>query len=218
MNDSSKPARARRGRPVDPALQEKRREDLLDAAVELLRHKSYRSITIRDLASQAGTQSAMIKYYFNDKQGLFLALLERMGNQQQEDFARIAAADEPLREFICLSLQFFSKNQPVTRLIADEMLAGDSELKRKFFATLPKRTATMLPQLMLAEQQAGRVRSDMNPKWLAFSLMNMIITPFVTAPVRDQVWQISHEEISGAAWAEHIYQLFTAGSQPGKPL
>ncbi|WP_315982105.1 helix-turn-helix domain-containing protein [Aliamphritea spongicola] len=67
----TQPAKPKRGRPTDPALQEKRREDLLDAAFELLRHKSYRSITIRELASQANTQSAMIKYYFNDKQECF---------------------------------------------------------------------------------------------------------------------------------------------------
>ncbi len=201
-----------RGRPADPALQEKRREDLLDAAFELLRHKSYRSITIRELAAQANTQSAMIKYYFTDKQGLFLALLERISEQQKSDFDAVREADEPLKVFISRSVTFFAKNQPVTRLIADEVIAGDSDLKKVFIATLPKRTADMLPALIEAEQQAGRVRADMNPKWLGFSLLNMIITPFVAVPVREQVWHISHEEIASDIWAEHVYRIFTEGA------
>ena len=206
------PATPKRGRPTDPALQEKRREDLLDAAFELLRHKSYRSITIRELASQANTQSAMIKYYFNDKQGVFLALLERVSQQQQEDFAAVKASDEPLKMFISRSVKFFAKNQPITRLIADDVIAGDSELKKVFIATLPKRTAEMLPELIAAEQKAGRIKGDMNPKWLGFSLINMIITPFVAVPVREQVWQISHDEIASDAWAEHVYRIFTEGA------
>ncbi|WP_261843313.1 TetR/AcrR family transcriptional regulator [Aliamphritea ceti] len=209
MTQLSKP---KRGRPADPALQEKRREDLIDAAFELLRHKSYRSITIRDLASEAQTQSAMIKYYFDDKQGLFLALLERISKQQQSNFDEVWQSEQPLKTFIHSSVKFFSANQPVTRLIADEVIAGDSELKKAFIATLPKRTAEMLPKLIAAEQDAGHIRADMNPKWLGFSLINMIITPFVAVPVREQVWHISHEEISSDAWAEHVYRIFTEGA------
>ncbi|WP_315982106.1 hypothetical protein [Aliamphritea spongicola] len=138
-------------------------------------------------------------------------MLERVSKQQQEDFAAVKASDEPLKMFISRSVKFFAKNQPITRLIADEVIAGDSELKKVFIATLPKRTAEMLPELIAAEQKAGRIKGDMNPKWLGFSLINMIITPFVAVPVREQVWQISHDEIASDAWAEHVYRIFTEG-------
>lgn len=50
---------------------------LLDCACELFLEKDFHSVSIRSLAEQAGTSSGMIKYYFNNKQGLFEAMIKR---------------------------------------------------------------------------------------------------------------------------------------------
>ncbi|MEH6472746.1 MAG: TetR/AcrR family transcriptional regulator [Halopseudomonas sp.] len=204
----------KRGRPADPALQEARKQDLIHAAYELLRHKSYRSITIRDLASQAGTQSAMIKYYFGDKQGLFVAMLERVAQLQLSAFQAVLSAPNPIKAFIETSLQFFSQNPSLVRLITDEVLSSDSPLKKAYIEILPKRMAVLLPELILAQQQTGRLRTDMDAKWAAFSLVNLILTPFIIAPVRQDVWGIADDELCSSQWAAHIYRLFTEGVRP----
>ncbi|MEH6824232.1 MAG: TetR/AcrR family transcriptional regulator [Motiliproteus sp.] len=201
----------KRGRPADPALQHQRKQDLLDAAFELLRHKSYRGITIRDLADAAGTQSAMIKYYFGDKQGLFLALLERLATQQLSAFQAVLSAPDPIKAFIATSLEFFAQNPPVIRLLIDEVLSGDSQLQQAFIELMPKRMARLLPQLIDAQQQAGRLRQDLDPKWAAFSLISLTLTPFMLAPVREQAWNISNDEVSSSRWVGHIYRLFIEG-------
>lgn len=50
---------------------------LLDCACELFLEKDFHSVSIRALAEQADTSSGMIKYYFNNKQGLFEAMIKR---------------------------------------------------------------------------------------------------------------------------------------------
>lgn len=50
---------------------------LLNCACELFLEKDFHSVSIRSLAEQAGTSSGMIKYYFNNKQGLFEAMIKR---------------------------------------------------------------------------------------------------------------------------------------------
>lgn len=50
---------------------------LLDCACDLFLEKDFHSVSIRTLAEQAGTSSGMIKYYFNNKQGLFEAMIKR---------------------------------------------------------------------------------------------------------------------------------------------
>jgi len=50
---------------------------LLDCACELFLEKDFHSVSIRALAEQANTSSGMIKYYFNNKQGLFEAMIKR---------------------------------------------------------------------------------------------------------------------------------------------
>ena len=52
-------------------------ERLLDCACELFLEKGFHSVSIRTLAEQADTSSGMIKYYFNNKQGLFEAMIKR---------------------------------------------------------------------------------------------------------------------------------------------
>ncbi|RDE18418.1 TetR/AcrR family transcriptional regulator [Motiliproteus coralliicola] len=205
---------AKRGRPVDPELQQQRRQDLMDAAYELLRNNSYRSITIRDLATQAGTQSAMIRYYFGDKQGLFLAMLKQIADQRFSHFQRLSEAPDPIRSFIEASLQFFAEHSPLIRLITDEMLAGDSALKQAIIETGPKRMATLLPKLIESQQQAGQLRADLDPKWAAFSLVSLIMMPFIVSPVRQQAWQIDDSVLPSSSWSDHIYRLFTEGARP----
>lgn len=49
---------------------------LLRAALALFAERSYASVTIRDIATAAGVNTALIYYYFESKQGLLLAALE----------------------------------------------------------------------------------------------------------------------------------------------
>lgn len=202
---------SKRGRPVDPQLQAQRREDLLDAAFELLRQQDYRSITIRDLAAQAGTQSAMIKYYFGNKRGLFLALLERISATQFANVQAVLSAPDPIRAFIETTLTFFEDNPQIVRLMTTEVLSGDSELQQDLIDMMPKKMAALLPTLIESQQQAGRLRADLDPKWTAFSLVSLILTPFLGAPIRQLAWNISDEQINSPAWADHIYRLFIEG-------
>jgi AcrR family transcriptional regulator len=47
------------------------RTKLVDAATELFIQRGFRDVSIREIADAAGTNSALISYYFGDKEGLF---------------------------------------------------------------------------------------------------------------------------------------------------
>ena len=53
------------------------RDSLLAAASALMRSRDTLSVSISDIAAEAGVNSALVKYYFGNKNGLMLALLER---------------------------------------------------------------------------------------------------------------------------------------------
>ena len=200
-----------RGRPIDPEIQQQKKQQLMDAAYKLLQHKSFRSISIREIAAAADMKSAMISYYFGTKEGLFVALLERLAQQQFERFQLAEQADNPLKEFIRTAVCYFSQNRPVTRLFADEVLFQKSTLSERFIELFPKRMAVFLPTLIAEQQQKGSYRADVNPNWAAFSLMTMLVMPFVGDSVRRLAWGISDAQVTSEDWVEHIYQLFTAG-------
>ena len=183
----------------------------MDAAYQLLNQKSYRAITIREIAEQAGMKSAMISYYFTNKEGLFTALIERYAAVNFKQMGEVLKSPEPIKAFIKNAVSHFSDNPALSRFIADEIMSQQGPLGEKFIDMMPKRIATFLPALIKSQQKEGLIRPDLDPKWGAFSLMTMIVMPFIGAPVREKAWQISHEEVASDRWVEHIYQLFMAG-------
>jgi AcrR family transcriptional regulator len=201
----------KRGRPSDPALQHKRKEQLMDTAYQLLNQKSYRAITIREIAEQAGMKSAMISYYFTNKEGLFTALIARYAATNSTQFEAILKSPEPVKTFIKKAIVHFSENPALSRLIADEVLSQQSDLGEKFLNIIPKKIAIFLPSLIKAEQKAGRIRAELDPKWAAFSLMSMIVMPFIGAPAREKAWGISNQEIISDAWIDQLYKLYMVG-------
>lgn len=197
-----------RGRPADPHKQQQQKEKLLGAAQALLAIKPYRDVTIRDLADHAGLNSAMVRYYFNNKEGLFLALLEQMSKQHFVDMKQLSSQQEPIKKFIHFMLKMLTQNNNLARLIHDEFANDNSRLGDAFIEMFPKRMAKILPQLIKVNTS---ITDDRKAKYAAFSLMSMIIMPFIGRTVRERAWEIEDAELASSEWAEHIYSMFISG-------
>lgn len=202
-----------RGRPSNPQKAQQQKQLLFQAARDLLQQKSYKQISIRELASAAGLNSAMISYHFGSKEGLFTALIEHMGGQHFSQIQSLLSQDNPLKAFIAHMISFLSANLGIARFIHDEVLSESSTLRDHFIQGMPRRMATVLPMLIERYQQQGKFRADLNPKWAAFNLMNLIMMPLIAEPVREQAWGISLNEVTSPEWSDHIYRLFVAGCQ-----
>ncbi len=197
-----------RGRPSDPLKQQQQKEKLLDSAQSLLVEKFYRDITIREIAQLSGVNSAMISYYFDNKEGLFIALLDKMSEVHFEKMKLIAIHPEPIKEFIFFILDMLSKNSGFARLVSEELSEKDSRLSGAFMQRFPKRMATILPQLIKLHTS---IDDDQKAKFAAFNLMSMIIMPYMGKSVREQAWNIKDNEIKSNEWAEHVYSMFMTG-------
>ena len=197
-----------RGRPIVHDKQEQQKAKLLAAAQQLLAEKPYRSVTIRELAERAEVNSAMIGYYFKNKEGLFIALLDKMSEQLFCNMQEILSAENPLRSLIEMMTNNFITNKGFARLIHDEFMSKESQFGNAFIERFPKRMAKILPQLII---ENTAITDPDKAKYAAFSLMMLIIAPFIGEPVRKLAWGISDDEIQGPIWTEHIYSLFMLG-------
>ena len=54
------------------------RDAILDAAFAILARDGYEALTARNVAQEAGTNLALLNYYFGGKKGLLLALYDRL--------------------------------------------------------------------------------------------------------------------------------------------
>lgn len=201
-----------KGRPVDLNKQAIQKAKLLASAEALLAEKPYANITIRELAQHSGINSAMISYYFTSKEGLFVALLDEMSTKHFIVMQAITQSADPIKTFIETILAMLNNNNGLARLIHHEFLSGNSAasstLSDTFIDRFPKKMASFIPQLI---KNNTLINDDRKAKYAAFSLVTMLITPFIHKSIRQQAWQISDEELQSAFWAEHIHQQFMFG-------
>jgi AcrR family transcriptional regulator len=89
---------------------EQTRDALLDAALLVFAREGFRSANLREIAQAAGVNPALIGYHFRSKQGLYLAVFERMTGQLRQVF-------DPLLARIDQVLAAPAEGPPVTRYL-----------------------------------------------------------------------------------------------------
>ena len=124
----------------------------------------------------------------------------------------ITESTNPIKTFIETILAMLNNNNGLARLIQDEFLAGNSTsrsaLSDIFIERFPRKMANFIPQLV---KKHTSINDDRKAKYAAFSLVTLLITPFINKSIRQQAWQISDEELQSPSWAEHIHQQFMFG-------
>ena len=86
------PTRAARSRPDDTDT----RSLLLDAAEALLVEDGYAAVTSRRVGERAGTNPALVHYYFESMDGLFVALFRRGAERGFERLTNVLQSPQPL--------------------------------------------------------------------------------------------------------------------------
>ncbi|GAB6262519.1 TetR/AcrR family transcriptional regulator [Photobacterium sp. CCB-ST2H9] len=205
-----------RGRPQDPEKQAQMMAALLDAAERLLNRKSYKSITIRELAAEAGTQSAMISYYFGNKEGLFLALLDRTGDMRQRRLQQVAGllGTEPERVLPVLvsTISDIMTEEPwLINLVKDEVLASEGRLREHFVKTFPVRIGHALLTMFSVLQQKGILRAEINPRFATASMISLMAFPMIAEPLIQGVLGVDRQVLRSDAWKQHLTLLLTQG-------
>src|SRR4051794_21440653 len=62
----------------------RRREQILDAANALFAERAYDQVSIEDIASAAGVTRGLVHHYFGGRKDVYVALLERLGAQREQ--------------------------------------------------------------------------------------------------------------------------------------
>ncbi len=90
-----------------PALIEKRRGQIIKAAIELFGRRGYHVTTIRDIAKKANVSIGLIYQYVSDKEDvLFLVLTEVLDGYQRAIPVALVGIEEPLARF-CAAIRAY---------------------------------------------------------------------------------------------------------------
>src|ERR1051326_2271304 len=92
-----------------------RRQQIIEAAMQVFAQKGFRGSTTRDLATQAGVNEAIIFRYFNTKEELYSAIIEHKAAEhrsgQMEELERLANAGDDEKFFEAVGRSFLKRHE-----------------------------------------------------------------------------------------------------------
>lgn len=131
-----------------------RRNEILDAAERLLVTKGYEQMAMRDLMDELQIAKGTVYHYFDSKQALLEALVERIGAQAEQIVLSIVsdrqmpAQDKLLRVFAVLD-QYKQQNKDLVFAFMRVWYADENALFRhKLYLTRVKRLAPRFAQII----------------------------------------------------------------------
>ena len=201
------------GRPPVQA-EEDVRSALLDAATKLFLKHGFERVSARQIAAAAGTTPAMIHYYFDNKLGLFRAMLERAIAPVRQLLSGAATADAAMLEpaaLVGLHMRTVAANPWIPTFIVNEVFAERGKFRSTFIREIASRQLPLLVQLLERSRASGRLREDVDTRLAALSLLSLCMFPFVSRAVTGPVFGLKLEGEELERLIAHTVQLFMSG-------
>lgn len=163
---------------VSAAHKEQRRQEILDAAMEVFIGKGYQSSTINDISAQCGMSVGAIYRYFRNKGEIMLSLVDERLGRTPEAFARLTEHIEDPWERLDRCVGLFTNalrvRHPATgRLLLVTMAEAvqDGDVRRGLHERFRSLVA-YISGVIADGIRSGQFRADADPSALATLLMS----------------------------------------------
>ncbi|MGH7733008.1 MAG: TetR/AcrR family transcriptional regulator [Gemmatimonadales bacterium] len=162
------------------------RDQILDAAEALFARQGFSATPIKEIAAKAGVNSALLYYYFADKETLYKAMLSRVIESLIASLSsRMAGATDPtdaVRRFAIAQTEAILANPLFPRLILRELLDHEAKHAHEQIASVVGRGLLPLVHAIELGQRAGTFRADVEPRFAAISIVGQVMYFFVANP------------------------------------
>jgi TetR/AcrR family transcriptional regulator len=162
------------------------RGQILDAAEQLFASQGFARTTIKDIGRRAGLNSALLYYYFADKNELYREVLRRLvSSLVARTMTALTSEETPdarVRSLLQAQAELLIANPQFPRLMVRELAESDGTHAVEQFHLLASTTFKRLCQLIEEGQEAGLFRKDVDPRFAAISTMAQVVYFFVARP------------------------------------
>lgn len=191
---------------------EKVRRDLLEAARDHFLKRDFKAVSLREIASSAGVNGAMVNYYFGGKKGLYLAMVDELFEALDAKMASLSDNSEfSIADFSRSYCQLLAENPWWPNFVTREILFSEGETKEEVLQRFSKMIAPKLRHAVDQEIESGNFRKELSPELTIMSLMGMTIFPFLAAPMLERVFDMTFDEPMVNKLATHNVDLFMNG-------
>jgi AcrR family transcriptional regulator len=209
------PKARRVGRPPEQGRHEVRAR-LGAAARELFALHGFEAVSLRQVAEAAGVTPAMVHYYFGDKHGLWLAVIE---DYLEEALGSMLAARAEIEGpgglaiYLSRHTQLLGRQPWLAPLLFREVVLGGGP-SADFVQRFPAQLRTLLKGAIAAARERGEISADLDSDLLMLSLLSAAVFPFLVRPMIEAAFGTTVNAEFAARWADHAIELFQGGARP----
>ncbi|MET0364863.1 MAG: TetR family transcriptional regulator [Sphingobium sp.] len=147
---------------------------LLDATAEILSEATRIEASLSEISKRSKVNSAMVKYYFGDKEGLFLALLDREAETAMKSLSELVSMDisatRKLRIHIQGIINSYYRSPYLNRLIHYVVESGRPEASERVSKVFIQPMMDAY-RVIVAQGVAEGTLIDVDPGLLYYSLV-----------------------------------------------
>lgn len=197
------------------------KQKIMVAAEELFADKGFAATSIREIARRAGVNSAMIYYYFDDKQGLYRSIVDFCSNETYRMLLRAFKGKrdpaDQLKEFCIEYARAHYLNRDIVKIIHREMIENGSDLS-DFVRMYFRKSLDTVKEILDRGIEKGRFRK-VDMELTAATLFGLILFIFLTEPIIISMKNISSlDEATVITITEDIVDIFLAGIVNRQPI
>jgi len=172
-----------RGRPV--ASDRDPRETLLDTATLLFSEQGVAATTVAAVARQAGVTSAMVHYYFKNRDQLIDAVVAERVSRFVNSVWDPIAGDEPPDQMILGIVERMIATTEIMpwmpALWVREVLSDGGQLRERMARHIPIAKVVLFTSTITRSQQAGSVNPELEPTLIFISVLGLTMLPLAMA-------------------------------------
>ncbi len=155
-------------------IQQKNRQTILDAALEVFSQHGFRGATLDQIAEVAGLSKPNLLYYFPSKEAIHAELLSGLLDTWLDPLRALDAAGDPVAEILAYvrrKLELSRDFPRESRLFANEILQGAPRMMEALQGDL-KALVDEKAAILRGWAETGRI-ADLPPHHLIFSIWAM---------------------------------------------
>ncbi len=178
-------------------MKQSTKEKMLDAAVRLFQTQGYDGTSVRDIATAANVNVALISYHFGGKKGLY----ERLVTQFLEGYLQVMKTElmheyrtekGRLLSLIRSLLSYQTENHYVARMVHREMTL-DAMVVRELMTVYSRKEKHDLEMIIRAGMKTGEFQKQ-SLNYVIIHLRTMITMPYLSPHYLREVFQITPSE------------------------
>jgi TetR/AcrR family transcriptional regulator len=162
------------------------RDQILDAAEGLFAAQGFARTTIKQIGREAGVNSALLYYYFGDKERLYHEVLQRlMAGLVERTMSQLQGEGDPvtrLRRFVAAQAEVLASRPTFPKLIMRELVDHDASHAVTQVRQLSATSFRRLCELVQEGQRAKVFRPDLDPRFAAVSIVAQLAHFFMAWP------------------------------------